>query len=310
MPSEIQDRFRYLPITERSERWGLYLTGCGQISVPAHGQHPPGGHPGVYSFQWNRGRVLPEFQAVYLIEGQGAFESTPSDRRKLAAGDVFLLFPGVWHRYRPVSGTCWQTRWIGFNGTLPNTWLENGLLNSDEPVLHLGPRPELVEAYQRVMDLAFDDPTGNPLRLAAEAMQVLALILGPTQPEAAQPSSRPFTELILDRFVAEATRLIWTAGQHAMTVSDVVAHFPVTRRSLERRFQRTLGHTILDEIIRCRLERAKRLLVETDQPLKAVALAAGFSGTQHMSKVFHRAEGVAPARYRRDHTRTGEQVSR
>jgi transcriptional regulator GlxA family with amidase domain len=154
------------------------------------------------------------------------------------------------------------------------------------------------------VDLAFDDPTGNPLRLAAEAMQVLALILAPNQPETPQPSSRPFIEPIHDRFVAEATRLIWTAGQHSMTVSDVAAHFPLARRSLERRFQRILGHTILDEIIRCRLERAKRLLVETDQPLKAVALAAGFSGTQHMAKVFHRAEGVAPARYRRDRQST------
>ena len=301
MSSEIQDRFRYLPITQRSERWGLYLTACGQISVPAHGQHPPRGHPELYRFQWDRGRVLPEFQAVYLVEGQGFFESAPAGRQTLAAGDVFLLFPGVWHRYRPVEGLCWQTRWIGFDGTLANTWLENGLLKPEEPVLHLGVRPDLVDAYQRVVDLVFEDPTGNPLRLAAEAMQIMALILAPTQPEPPQPSSRPFAQPILDRFVAEAARLIWTAGQHAMTVSDVVSHFPVTRRSLERRFQRTVGHTILDEIIRCRVERAKRLLVETDQPLKAVALAAGFSGTQHMSKVFNRAEGVAPARYRRDH---------
>lgn len=305
MSNEIQDRFRYLPITQRTIRWGLYLTGCGQLSVPAHGQHPPGGHPQLYGFQWNRGRVLPDYQAIYLTQGKGLFESAAAGKQALAAGDVFVLFPGIWHRYRPLADADWETLWIGFNGALVNTWVENRLLNPDAPVLRVGQNLELVDAYGRIMDRVFEDAGGNPHRLAASAMEILALILVPTQPESPQPSSRPFAEPVLDRFVAEAVRLIWTTGQHAMTVSDVVAHFPTARRSLERRFQRVLGHTIHDEIVRCRMERAKQLLVETELPLKAVANAAGFSNTERMSKVFHRAEGVAPLRYRRDHRETG-----
>jgi AraC-like DNA-binding protein len=305
MSNEIQDRFRYLPITQRTMRWGLYLTGCGQVSVPAHGQHPPGGHPQLYCFQWDRGRVLPDYQAIYLIQGKGLFESAATGKRALAAGDVFLLFPGIWHRYRPLADSDWETLWIGFNGALVSTWVENRLLNPDSPVLQVGQKPELVDAYRRIMEMVFEDLAGNPHRLAASVMEILALILVPTQREPPQPSSRPFVEPVLDRFVAEAVRLIWTTGQHAMTVSDVVAHFPTTRRSLVRRFHRTLGHTILDEIICCRVERAKQLLAETDLPLKAVAIAAGFSRTERMSKVFHRAEGVAPVQYRRDHRRIG-----
>jgi AraC-like DNA-binding protein len=305
MSNEVHDRFRYLPITERSMRWGLYLTGCGHVSVPARGQHPPKGHPQLYSFHWDRGRVLPDYQASYLIRGKGLFESAATGKRALAAGDVFLLFPGVWHRYRPLADADWETRWIGFSGTLVNTWVENGLLNPDAPVLRIGQKPELVDAYRRIVDLVFEDPAGNPHRLAAGGMEILGLILAPTQHESPRPSSRPFVEPVLDRFVAEAVRLIWTAGQHAINVSEVVASFPTSRRSLERRFQRTLGHTILDEIIHCRIERAKQLLVETDLPLKAVAIAAGFSSTERMSKVFRRAEGIAPIRYRRDHGGTG-----
>jgi transcriptional regulator GlxA family with amidase domain len=172
-------------------------------------------------------------------------------------------------------------------------------LSLDAPVLRVGIQAGLIDAYQRIMELVSEDPTGNPHRFAAATMEVLAWILAPTQPESPQPASRPFARPLRDRLVAEAVRLIWTQGQHAISVSDVVANFPVTRRSLERRFQRCLGRTILDEIVRCRLERAKRLLLETDQPLKAVALAAGFSNARHMSRVFHRAEGVTPANYRR-----------
>ena len=300
MCREIQDRFRYLPITPRTMRWGLYLTGCGQLCVPDHGQHPPRGHPELYRFSWDRGRVLPEYQAIYLVQGKGHFETAQTGKRTISAGDVILLFPGVWHRYRPVAGADWETRWIGFDGVYVTSLVEAGFLTPDAPLVHVGMKPALLDAYERTVDRAFEEAEGNPLLLAAAAMEILALILAPAEPEAPQPASRPFAKPVMDRFVAEAVRLIWTQGQHDMTVSDVVSHFPITRRSLERRFQRTLGHTILDEIIRCRLERAKRLLVETDQPLKAVALAAGFSNAQHMSKVFHRDEGGSPAKFRRE----------
>jgi LacI family transcriptional regulator len=68
---------------------------------------------------------------------------------------------------------------------------------------------------------------------------------------------------------------------------------------LERRFHRLLGRTILEEIVCCRLERTRRLLRETDLPLKTVAHAAGFSSAERMSKVFRQAEGISPAEYRR-----------
>jgi hypothetical protein len=90
MCNEFQDSFRYLPITPRTMRWGLYLTGCGHLCVPAHGPHPPRDHPNLYQFTWDRGRVLPEYQAVYLLQGKGTFESAPSGRRTIAAGDLFF----------------------------------------------------------------------------------------------------------------------------------------------------------------------------------------------------------------------------
>jgi 2,3-bisphosphoglycerate-independent phosphoglycerate mutase len=47
------------------------------------------------------------------------------------------------------------------------------------------------------------------------------------------------------------------------------------------------------------VERARRLLADTDMPLKSVAFAAGFSSAERMSKVFRRAERTTPAEYRR-----------
>jgi len=298
MPETAHDLFRYLPVSDRTLRFGLCLIGCGHLRVESHGEHPPREHPQLYRFRWDRGRVLPEYQAIYLAEGEGVFDSSPTGQRRIAAGDVLILFPGVWHRYKPSPGSTWETWWISFNGEFVDRLVANRLLTPDAPVIAVRDRAALLATYRDLIEETLAEPPTNPLRLSVAVMKVLAHVLAPDKPEQPQPASTPFAAVISDRVVAEALRLIWSNPAREMTVSDVVGHFPVTRRSLERRFQRVLGHTILDEITRCRLERAKRLLTETDLPLKAIAIAAGFVTTQRMSKTFQRAVGLAPAKYR------------
>jgi LacI family transcriptional regulator len=99
--------------------------------------------------------------------------------------------------------------------------------------------------------------------------------------------------------VAEAIRLIWQQSQGPMTVDSLTRQLPTTRRSLERRFSAAIGHGIHDEIVHCRLERAKRLLVATDLSMKEIAAAAGFSGADSMGRTFGRIEGISPLQFRR-----------
>jgi transcriptional regulator GlxA family with amidase domain len=56
---------------------------------------------------------------------------------------------------------------------------------------------------------------------------------------------------------------------------------------------------VLEEINACRLSRAKRLLKETDLPVKSVAHLAGFSSTERMRVLFVEREGVSPISYRK-----------
>ncbi len=69
-----------------------------------------------------------------------------------------------------------------------------------------------------------------------------------------------------DPSVATALRFIKNYAGQAISVPDVVEQARVSRRTLERQFSRALGRSISSEIAQCRLERAKRLLLETDLP--------------------------------------------
>lgn len=82
-------------------------------------------------------------------------------------------------------------------------------------------------------------------------------------------------------------------------VSDVVAAVPVSRRVLERRFQKHLQRSLLEEIQRVRIDRAGSLLIETELSVMEVARASGFSSRSRFHTTFALARGHTPATFRR-----------
>jgi LacI family transcriptional regulator len=107
-----------------------------------------------------------------------------------------------------------------------------------------------------------------------------------------------------DRDVASTVRFIRENARQPLTVMDVVKHTGVSRRSLEIRFQRSLGWSIREEIERVRIAFAKQLLAETDLALWKIAENTGFGGEDHFGKAFRRVTKTTPAKYRREHRAT------
>jgi LacI family transcriptional regulator len=101
-----------------------------------------------------------------------------------------------------------------------------------------------------------------------------------------------------DPYVAQALRFVKDHAGQAISVSDVSREVGVSRRTLERRFYAVLGRSIAWEITRCKLERAKRILVETNLPSHRVAAAAGFGSVKTFNRVFRYAEGMPPNDFR------------
>jgi LacI family transcriptional regulator len=108
------------------------------------------------------------------------------------------------------------------------------------------------------------------------------------------------TTAVDDPHVAAAVRFIHDFSNRPINVADIVAHAGISRRSLELRFHQHLGCSMHDEVQRMRLERAKRLLVETNLGVHEVAVGAGFSSGSYLNRVFRRCLGVSPTAFRRD----------
>jgi LacI family transcriptional regulator len=98
--------------------------------------------------------------------------------------------------------------------------------------------------------------------------------------------------------VAAALKFIHEHAMKPICIEDVVEYVQLSRRALEIRFQKAMSRTIHDELLRVRMERAKRLLLESDLPIPKVAMGVGFSAASYFVQVFSREVGITPARYR------------
>jgi len=127
----------------------------------------------------------------------------------------------------------------------------------------------------------------------------------PSEPLYVQPQgvvTRKSTDVLAtaDRQVAAALRFIREYACQGLTAVDVVAHVPVSRSVLQRRFRKELGRSIQEEIVHTRLKRARQLLAETDLPLIEVAERTGFKHQEYLGAIFKAKTGTTPAQYRRE----------
>jgi LacI family transcriptional regulator len=102
-----------------------------------------------------------------------------------------------------------------------------------------------------------------------------------------------------DESVVTALRYIRQHANNGISVAQVIANTDVSRRVLEKRFRRTLGRTIHNEIHRARLELIIAMLTETQMSVSEIARKLGFPDVAHLSRYFHKATGLSPRQYRK-----------
>jgi LacI family transcriptional regulator len=102
-----------------------------------------------------------------------------------------------------------------------------------------------------------------------------------------------------DPTIDKSLRFILDHCQEPIGVDDVADAIGLSRRTLERRFQKQTGRAVFAEIRRLRIERAKRLLLDSDGSVKQIANTCGFSSSSQMNQVFERFVGSSPSTFRR-----------
>jgi LacI family transcriptional regulator len=105
-----------------------------------------------------------------------------------------------------------------------------------------------------------------------------------------------------DPILVKALSFLRRHNRHVVHVEQIARHVGVSRRVLERRFGDLLKRSPADEIRRVHLERARKLLLDTDLPMSRVAELSGFGSQAYFSELFRRHTGFKPVEYRKKHS--------
>lgn len=88
------------------------------------------------------------------------------------------------------------------------------------------------------------------------------------------------------------------------TLENLAQLLGTHEKRLSKAFRETLGQTVFEYLREKRLERSKRLLIETSLTIAAIAEEIGFASAANFATAFRERHGETPSGYRRKHSVT------
>jgi len=98
--------------------------------------------------------------------------------------------------------------------------------------------------------------------------------------------------------VAKSLRYIWEHGHEPICIKDLVGISGMSRRGMHKAFLEHLKRTPGQELQRIRIERAKKLLAETNHKIEPLARLCGYQSINSFCVAFKRATGMSAKTYR------------
>lgn len=143
----------------------------------------------------------------------------------------------------------------------------------------------LLERMMAAGSAGSDAGVGVPLRVVVPPIGVVA---------------RASTDTLAsdDEAVVDILHALRASPWRKPKVTAVAEAHGLSPATLEHRFHKAVGRSIHAEFVRQRMQRLRRLVVETDMPLKTIASRAGFPSLQYMTTFVRRHTGTTPARLR------------
>ena len=280
---------KYLAANKNDLEWGIAVNSVGTQNVAPGEPYPPTGHPSRYLFTEERGRVLNEYQIIYITEGKGYFRSASTPHKiPVGRGSIFTLFPGEWHTYRPDPATGWKEYWIGLEGALPDNWVNNGFFTREHPVYQVGLHNEMVDLYNEAIQVAMAQESGFQQRLMGIVTHLMGLGVFFNRQEA-------FSEV--NEQINQAKILI---SEQFRTISpeEVAAKLCMGYSNFRKIFKEYTGFSPAKYIQEVRFAKVKEALTNSTLPVKQIAYEMGFENYDYFFTAFRRVAGMTPTAYR------------
>jgi len=280
-------RYDFSP-TARDKAWGCYVSGTGCRLVPPRARYQVF-EPGA-PVQWGRGRILRDYGVVYITHGRGMFGTRAGGETRVAAGDLLLLLPGVWHNYYPLAPTGWDEHWVLFNGAHVAPQMMSFFAPLQSGVLHPGVSGPLHELFVQLRIVAeADAPYANQM-LAGLTMQILATTLSCLQ---VLQEPRHQEESVIQK----AKGFLDDHWDQAVDMHALAGSLNLSYRHFRRLFKSSTGLPPQQYLMTQRVNHAKKLLEDADLKISDIARRSGFADPYYFSRIFQQKTGCWPSQW-------------
>ena len=283
---------KYLVVNPRDVQWGLTVSTVGYEEIGVADSYPTRGHADGYYFDIDKGRVLNEYQLLYITEGEGIFNSAHAKDIPLKAGDLFLLFPGEWHTYHPTGKNGWKSYWIGFKGKNVDDRVKAGFLSVDKPIYHVGFSADIIRLYEEAYKRAQEEAPYSQQILAGIVNHLVGLMYAL---ERSMELSKDHTRVDM---INLARLRIRESLEADLTIQQIAEDLGVSYSNFRKLFKEFTGISPALYQQDLRLQRAKELLATTTLSIKEIAYRLRFESPDYVSSKFKIKTGKKPSEFR------------
>jgi AraC-like DNA-binding protein len=281
----------YLPYSEEDEKLGMLCTTAGSVNVRPGMPYPPkkDEHPAIFR-PVAEGRILQEFQLIYIIGGEGIF-TCDGNTYNVIPGSIILVLPGLKHAYKPLIETGWYEYWVGFKGGYFSRLLEEGRFSPKLTFFETGLHDSILSLFSQIFD---EVRTQRPLYQMKACAAILSLIAEVLTRERRKEQSSFFEQI-----VAKAKCLMETNIYGEINLAGIADQLGISTSRLNGIFKTYTSMTPYQYYIHIKIHKAEGILEHEDISVKEAAYKMGFEDQYYFSRLFKNKTGLSPSAWKK-----------
>ncbi|MDR1526927.1 MAG: AraC family transcriptional regulator [Dysgonamonadaceae bacterium] len=287
--NDLETRFKYLIPNDKDRKFGLWVNTVGFECIPPNSPYPLEDHPSGYFFNTQKGRILHEYQLLYITKGKGVFSSENMLEKQVGKGSLIILFPGLWHTFYSLKETGWNDYYIGFEGTVIDNLVKEGFLSNEKNLLEVGLNEELASLFARALEIAEADRMASQQQLSGIVLYMIGMILSISKNDNANSINNKIekAKIIMNENVFKE-----------IDPEELAAKLCVSYSNFRKTFKEYTGFAPAKYFRLLKLHKAKQLLIESSYSVKEISFMLGYESTEHFNSLFKKYFELTPLEYR------------
>jgi len=166
------------------------------------------------------------------------------------------------------------------------TWETSHWLNTSSPFRNAGTETLIESGTHFVSD-------SNTTQSEQTISMLLRILFQKLKEDALQHSTTPHDQALL-----MLRKEIYNTPQFDWTVRHMADSLHLSMGYLQLIYKQKFGVSCMDDVIECRLRRAKDLLIGSGHSISEIAEKCGYHNTEHFCRQFRKNVGMTPGKYR------------